>query len=126
MVANRARPQHAARQHARAGARHDRTVRAPKALVRFFVERWAGSVHYVAERGRRRGYWRWRIAAQQAASFLRAIRPFIVSPRVAAKIDHGLDFQAQKAQRRSDEAYRAEQWHAYWYMAELNARGVAS
>jgi hypothetical protein len=93
-------------------------------LVRFFSERWGGSVHYQAAKGRRRGYWRWRCSAREAATFLREIRPFIVSPRVATRIDEGLEFQAQKRRGGHDEDYRREQWEAYWRMAELNVRGV--
>lgn len=94
-----------------------------EAIVRFFADRWGGSIHYSAPSGRRRGYWRWRCAAKQAAEFLVVIRPYIVSPRVAQKIDHGLEFQQQK-RKSSDESYRQDQWEAYWWMAELNVRGV--
>lgn len=93
-------------------------------LVRFFHERWGGSVSHHPAVLRRRGYWRWRIAAKQAATFLAAIRPYVVSERVAEKIDHGLAFQAQKQPNRSDEGYREDQWNAYWWMAHLNTRGA--
>lgn len=93
-------------------------------LVRWFAARWGGSVSEHRAVGRRRRYWRWRISSKQAAIFLRAIRPYVVSARVAQRIDHGLAFQEQKEQRRSDEEYRQAQWEAYWWMAELNARGV--
>lgn len=93
-------------------------------LVHFFANRWAGSVSEHAAVGRRNRYWRWRCASLQAAAFLTAIRPYVISPRVAEKIDHGLAFQAQKRPRDSSEAYREAQWIAYWWMAELNVRGV--
>lgn len=93
-------------------------------IVRFFSERWYGSVHYHPGTGRRRGYWRWRSNALQAARFLTDIRPYVVTDRVATRIDHGLAFQAQKQRNRSDYEYGAAQWHFYWWMAELNFRGV--
>ena len=94
-----------------------------ESLVRFFGQ-WGGSVHFHPQQGRRRAYWRWRVSSRQAAAFLAEIRPYVRSERVLAKIDHGLAFQAQKQSNRSDEAYREDQWAAYWWMAELNARGV--
>ena len=95
-----------------------------ESLVRWFDERWEGSVHEYAESGNRKKYWRWRCASSKAAKFLRDIRPFIVSDLVREKIDVGLAFQDQKESRRSDETYRQTQWEAYWWMAELNTRGT--
>jgi hypothetical protein len=94
-----------------------------KEIVDFFAQRWAGSVHYTAAHARQREVWRWRCAARQAAAFLEEIRPFIRTSRVRERIEHGLAFQAQKVFHRSDEDYAADQWNAYWWMAELNVRG---
>lgn len=93
-------------------------------IVRFFVERWGGVVQHHPSRGRRRAYWRWRTASRQAAAFLRDIRPFVITDRVKGRIDHGVAFQEQKRPTCSTEDYREAQWAAYWWMAELNLRGV--
>jgi hypothetical protein len=95
-----------------------------QSIVQFFYGRWGGSVREVPAQGNRRTYWRWRLAARQAVPFLEAIRPYLVTDRVRQRVDHGLAFQAQKRSRCSTESYREDQWNAYWWMAELNVRGV--
>lgn len=95
-------------------------------IIAFFADRWHGSVHHVEQQGRRREYWRWRCASLHAATFLRAIEPFVVTERVRGRIAHGLAFQDQKLKSRAarTEEYREAQWIAYWWMAELNLRGA--
>lgn len=92
-------------------------------IVEFFASRWVGSVKHYGESGRRREYWRWRSSSKNAAAFLADIRPYVQTDRVRERIGHALEFQAQKAQR-SDYDYAEAQWTAYWWMAELNIRGV--
>lgn len=97
-----------------------------ESVVRFFEQRWGGSVKHQPQGGRRRAVWRWRLAARQAVPFLEAIRPYLVSVKYRDRVDHALAFQAQKIATRANrsEAYRQAQWEAYWWMAELNVRGV--
>lgn len=92
-------------------------------IVQFFATRFGGSTKHVPAKGKRRAYWRWRVASIEAAAFLTAIRPFVRTNRVREKIDVGLAYQRQKRASRFTEEYRQEQWEAYWWMRELNVRG---
>jgi len=101
-------------------------VNTDKQIIEFFQIRWpAYCKSATGLRPDQRPAWVWVIAARKAAAFLEAIRPFVICGRVETKIAHGLAFQAQKWRGsgcRSEE-YREAQWIAYWWMAELNARG---
>jgi len=106
-------------------------VNTDREVVDYFQSRWPGYMKSATGLGpNRRPAWVWVIAARQAAAFLRDIRPFVVTARVLRKLDHGLWFQGQKRlgsykalSPDEREAYRGDQWNAYWWMAELNTRG---
>lgn len=68
-------------------------------IVYFFADRWGGSVHYTEQKGRRKGYWRWRLSSKQAEKFLAAIKPFILTSRVQERINHALLFHSSKSKR---------------------------
>lgn len=101
-------------------------VNTDREIVDFFQDRWPGYCKAATGlRPEQRPAWVWVIAARQAAAFLEAIRPFVRSTRVRTKIAYGLEFQAQKLSGLAcrTQAYCEVQWNAYWWMAELNARG---
>lgn len=97
-------------------------------VLQFFQDRWPGYMKRATGLGpRQRPAWVWVTAAHDAAAFLRAIRPYVVRDRVKERIDHGLDFQAGKSTSRAVNRtyeYAEAQWVAYWWMCELNKRGV--
>lgn len=107
-------------------------VNTDRQVVDFFQARWPGYMKAATglDPTRQRPAWVWCIAARKAADFLAAIRPFVVRDKVRVKIDHGIYFQGQKkpynAKRTAQEAYdyAEDQWCAYWWMCELNTRGV--
>ena len=100
-------------------------VNTDRQVIDFFQARWPGYCKSATGlRPDQRPAWVWVIAARQAAAFLEAIRPHVVCDRVKRKLEHGLTFQAQKRVGGNySEEYRADQWNAYWWMAELNVRG---
>lgn len=105
-------------------------VNTDRQIVDWFQARWPGYMKAATGlRPEQRDAWVWVIAAGVAVDFLRAIRPFVVRDAVRAKIDHGLEFQAQKSKRvrfMSDLErynYAQEQWNAHWWMCHLNERG---
>lgn len=96
-------------------------------IVRFFNERWPGYFRYMEAKGRKRGYWRWRIAARKAAVFLSEIAPYIRSAKYRKRLALALEFQAQKTTDQKicrDPAYIARQGHYYERMKDLNRRGT--
>lgn len=99
-----------------------------ESLVRFFLERWGGSIQGRAAQGRRRRFWRWTCSSRMAARFFRDILPYVVSPRIRAKIELALEFQLQKSRPgRQPEGDRAEyfgrQLEYFERMKVLNLRG---
>jgi hypothetical protein len=103
-------------------------VNTDRQVLDFFQERWPG--HMQPARGldptRQRPAWVWLTAALKAATFLRAIEPFLRTDRVREKAALGLWFQSQKRSGRENRTddYLEQQWVTYWQMAELNLRGV--
>lgn len=99
-------------------------VNTEERLVRWFHERWGGSLRCVDPSGKRKRYWRLRIASREAASFLRSIAPYLVGEK-ATRVALGLAFQAQKrgggASRTAE--YVARQRWFYERMKKLNRRG---
>jgi len=99
-------------------------------IVRFFQDRWPGYCRLATGlRPEQNPALVWLVAARQAAAFLEAIQPYVLSSRVQNKISVALEFQAQKRNSkhlRSDEreAYHEAQWNAYWWMGQLNSRGA--
>jgi len=99
-------------------------------IVDWFQTRWPGYMKGVSGmRPDQRPAWAWVIAAHVAAGFLTSIRPYIVRDIVLERIDHGLQFQAGKTRRacatgNRSRKYAEAQWNAYWWMCELNKRGV--
>lgn len=102
-------------------------VNTDRQVVEWFQSRWPGYMKVATGmRPSQRQAWVWVTAAKRAATFLAAIRPFVVRDRVRERIDHGLDFQAQKrvgVRAARDSQYAEDQWNAYWWMCELNVRG---
>jgi hypothetical protein len=64
--------------------------------VRFFHERWNGSVHYRDYKASQKPAWAWEVNARLAASFLTDLLPFFRTQRVRRKAELALEFQAQK------------------------------
>lgn len=97
-------------------------------VLEYFAARWPGRIAKATglDPLRERPAWVWLTAARKAAVFLADIQAFIVTARVRTKIELGLAFQAQKTlgPRCRTYEYAEEQWNAYWWMRELNARGV--
>lgn len=98
-------------------------------LVRFFADRWGGSVSYYGGKGRRREHWRWRAPSLKAAKFLLAIQPHLRSAKYIDRVFHGLAYQAHKSAGRNNrtpeerEAYEQIQWYFYRCMRAMNVRG---
>ena len=101
-------------------------VNTDRDVLDFFQARWPGYMKRATGLGpRQRPAWVWVIAARRAAAFLRLIQPFIVRARVLERIDVALQFQDDKVVGRNRPAHYVEsQWHSYWWMRELNVRGV--
>lgn len=99
-------------------------VNTDKALVEFFNERWPGYFRSVSPAGNRRIFWRWRIAAHDAAEFLRAVQPFLRGEK-RARVALGLEYQLQKVQSKANRTpeYRARQISYFDRMKALNSRG---
>lgn len=107
-------------------------VNTDKQIVQWFQDRWPGYMKPATGLGpNRKPAWVWVIAANKAIVFLKAILPFVVRDAVREKIAHAINFQAQKRKdvksMSADEryTYAEDQWNAYWWMAELNKRGIA-
>lgn len=102
-------------------------VNTDQALVGFFQHHWGGYFRRVHAPAPRKSFWRWRIAALDAAAFLRDIRPYLRSPSRIERADLALEFQAHKSRSprvtRTPE-YRAAQLRFYERMKALNVRGV--
>jgi hypothetical protein len=97
-------------------------------ILNFLQARWPGYMKPVAGGGpRRKQAWMWVIAARRAMAFLMAIEPYVVRAAVRERIEFAVTFQLEKtpiaAENRTDQ-YAELQWNAYWWMAELNKRGV--
>lgn len=104
-------------------------VNTDRQVSEWFQTRWPGFMKRATglDPSRQRPAWVWVVAARRAVAFLSAIRPFVVRDLVRARIDHGLAFQAEKSASplvNRSVAYAEQQWIAYWWMRELNARGV--
>ena len=103
-------------------------VNTDRQITDYFQSRWPGYMQKASglDPTRQREAWVWNVAARKVAAFLAAIMPFVVRDAVLERIAHGLTFQAGK--RSSHEArtleYIEQQWNAYWWMCELNTRGV--
>lgn len=100
-------------------------------VVEYFSERWGGVVRPCTGLGpSRRPAWAWRSSCRVAAVFLYDIEPFVVRSLVRERIRHALQFQRGKVsanELRTPAAryeYAMEQFDAYLWMAELNARGA--
>jgi hypothetical protein len=102
-------------------------VNTDRQITQVFADAWGGYHREVPSAGERQAFWRWRIAALQAAAFLREIEPFIRTDKYRERIRLGLEFQAQKSSLhavcRAPE-YRLMQRNYYERMAMLNLRGV--
>lgn len=106
-------------------------VNTDRQILDWFQARWPGYMKAATGlQPNHREAWVWVIAARQAIAFLRELRPFIVRDAVREKIDHAIAFQEQKRngvrwmEPAERYAYAEDQWNAYWWMAELNKRGV--
>lgn len=103
-------------------------VNTDRDVLDFFQQRWPGYMKPATglDPRRQRPAWVWVVAARRAAEFLRCIRPFLVRRMVMKRIEHALDFQDGKRVGRATRTreYVEEQWFAYLWMRELNARGV--
>ncbi len=96
-------------------------------LVRFFADRWGGSIAYYAAAGARRGYWRWRASSHMAARFLDQISPHLRSEKYQKRAWYGLAYQSHKVPRTQIEdlnEYELAQWWFYLEMRAMNVRGV--
>ncbi len=100
-------------------------VNTDETLVRWFSDRFGGSVRHGKLRGNRRPYWRWRAASLLAASFLRAIYPYVKGEK-RERVALALEFQAQKVSGWGNRAaaYAARQRDYYERMKRLNHRGA--
>lgn len=96
-------------------------------VLEFFQQRWPGYLKpMTGMRVDQRPAWQWAIAANKAATFLRAIAPFLITNRVKEKANVGLRFQEGKSRsslvNRTFE-YREAQWCDFMWMKQLNLRG---
>jgi hypothetical protein len=95
-----------------------------ESAVRFFGDRWGGTVRFTPMEPPRRGYWRWRCASRQAAAFLHDVLPFMRTEKYRERARLGLAYQAQKrAGGRVPPEYRVAQQDFYERMKALNIRG---
>lgn len=98
-----------------------------EAIVAFFHQGWGGYFRRVNARSeRRKDFWRWRLAALEAARFLRDISPYLKSPRLRERIRLGLAFQDQKSKKTRTNrgaSYRTQQQAYFQRMKVLNQRG---
>lgn len=93
----------------------------------FFAERWGGYLKRVEVPPPRKAFWRWRIAAREAARFLRAIQPYLRTDKYRRRAQLALDFQEQKrlgGRSNRTATYLAAQDAFYEEMRDLNVRGV--
>ena len=102
-------------------------VNTDREMVEPFFNRWQGFFRYVEPIGRRKGFYRWRIASREARDFLIVITPFFRTERMKAKAVLALKFQNQKTSawktNRSAE-YIELQSQFYEEMKRLNMRGT--
>jgi hypothetical protein len=104
-------------------------VNTDRQVVDFFQARWPGYMKPATGLGpNARPAWVWVSAAREASGFLRQVLPYLRRDRVRERAWSGLAFQDHKRSDRSNrtEAYREEDFNAYLWMRELNARGVSS
>jgi len=89
--------------------------------IEFLVNRWPGYFGHVPPRTEsHREYWRWQLIANKAASFLKDIRPYLVSDRNRARADLGIAYQDQKERRnRPTQEYRDRQQQYHLQMKNL-------
>lgn len=96
-------------------------------LLELFQDRWPGRIKpATGMRPDQRPAWVWTVAALRAVAFLRQIRQYVRSPRVLAKLDLAVQFQAQKRSSRANRLpdYTRRQWEYYERMRSLNVRGL--
>jgi hypothetical protein len=96
-------------------------------ITAFFADRWGGYHRPIPAAPPRNAYWRWRVAALEAARFLRDVQPYLRTEKYRTRVDLALAFQDQK--RRSSglnrgALYLATQDQYYEQMRDLNVRGV--
>jgi len=90
----------------------------------FFTE-WGGHYRKVEACGRKRAYWRWRIASRNAFAFLLELYPYFRTERVRRRAELGISFQRQKQMHggRVPAGYLERQVEYYEKMKVLNRRG---
>jgi hypothetical protein len=95
-------------------------------IVKFFQDRWPGSLKGLHPLGNRRAAFLWTVVSRKAESFLIEIEPYVLTNRVKEKIKIGLRFQSQKNKHGGivTDQYREQQWLFFMAMKELNLRGV--
>lgn len=94
-------------------------------ITQFFADRWGGYHRPVPAAPPRNAYWRWRVAALEAARFLRDIRPYLRTAKYLTRVELALSFQDQKRRAHNRGAlYLATQDEYYEQMRDLNVRGV--
>lgn len=97
-------------------------------VVEFFHDRWGGWLQPVyGERPGRQPAWTWTVTAGRAETFLRKLRPHVVTDRVKRKLAIALAFRKHQSSLPHDwrdPAYKPHQRSLYLEMRELNRRGV--
>jgi hypothetical protein len=99
-------------------------------LLAFFPKYWGGCIttKTVIRNKRHKQPYRWCAVSQQAARFIRDIRPYLLATRNRNRASIGLALQAHKQAWRSapwmdGAAYTATQMAYYDEMSALNAKG---
>jgi len=100
-------------------------------LLEFVYCRFSGTIKNLHVSGNRKEAWRWILTTNRAASFLRAIEPYVVHKRMKERIFLALAFQDQKQRNvrhfspDDRELYvRAQVWY-YQQFSAINHRGGA-
>lgn len=98
-------------------------------MLKPFETHWGGRVAFGASKNiKHKARFRWGLVSQQAAQFIRDIRPYLVTTRVKEKALLGLEFQAHKDAWRAlpgmdGDHYAAKQMEYYRRMLLLNKKG---
>lgn len=97
-------------------------------LLQPFLDAWGGEIHSYQAKGNRKPHLTWSVTANNAAAFLRHLRPQLRTQRKQNLADMALVYQQQKHPqgKNASPEYRAQQWTFYHQFQQLNMRGLVA